>query len=129
MATNDRPKTNSITHLVKLVAEEVMKEMLPEKLQPFRNMDKILGVRINRLEAILRSGFSIDPLPDIENCPEHWNTPYAGSGWDKGEECDLLNEFDKAVQWMASQHGRTEVAIRCRLSDLVKQGKLNIRGN
>jgi hypothetical protein len=140
----DRPKTNSITHLVKIVAEEVVRDALErgglrpdraalecavlESVQPIKNVLKLVNIRLGKLERVLGALSALDPQPDIDVTPEDWEKAYHGASWGQVEEAELVKQFDKAVKWMASQHGRTEVAIRCRLQEMIRGGRLSVRG-
>jgi hypothetical protein len=141
MDTQNRPKTNSITHLVKIVAEEVVQAALEnrhaqidearmraamddaagrivkDEVAPLKTMMRLLNMRLLNLEC---GG----DIPDLGEVSDQWECHMAGCYWDEHEEGDLLKEFDRAVKWIAAQHGRTDVAIRCRLTDLRKQGRL-----
>jgi hypothetical protein len=145
---SDRPKTNSITHLVKIVAEEVVTAALEKRgapidktsiecailenvsdhIQPIKNVLKLVNIRLGRLERVLGALSALDPQPDIDATPEDWEKAYHRAPWGQAEEGELSEQFNKAVKWMASQHGRTEVAIRCRLSEMIHSGRLRVKG-
>jgi len=144
----DRPRTNSITHLVKIVAEEVVTaalekrgvqidkasvecailENISDHVQPIKNVLKLVNIRLGKLERVLGALSALDPQPDIDVTPEDWERAYHGASWGQAEEAELTKRFDKAIKWMAAQHGRTEVAIRCRLQEMIRGGRLSVRG-
>ena len=136
---NNREKTNSVTHLVKIIADESVEEALSSRrimtketteclvldnLQPIKNVVKIMQLRLGNIERQLAP--CLDQQPDIDAAPEDWNKPSAGAPWSQDEECELQRNFAKAVAWMANKHGRTDTAIRCRLRDMIRKGSIHL---
>lgn len=122
MSNCSREKTNSITHLVKIVAKEVVEELLQGRENVQASMEKeikSLRRKVNFLQYCLQ-----DEVPSIEDCPEEWKKDNAGAFWDRNQEDDLLCDMKLAVKWMASRHRRTPGAIEARLSQLRREGRL-----
>jgi len=100
-----REKTNSITHLVKMVAAEVFKE-------EFERREK---------ERIIHKA----SMRDMENrlCQAiSTNVEKAGRPWSEEEDSLLLQELKTAVAQIALNHKRSRGAIssRIRQKELVK---------
>ena len=92
-----REKSDSITHLVKIVAREVVKEELA-KLEKRNRQDlrpiteKLCGELISVLDRV-------------------------GKKWEQAEDDLLVVELNVALNKIAQNHGRTEKAILCRIND------------
>jgi len=88
-----REKTNSITHLVKIVAEEVFDQKI-EEFKGELDIEEITKKAIGKIQTSLK---------------------HAGDIWDK-KECEILKaEFRVALNQIAVNHGRSTGAIRERL--------------
>jgi len=84
----NRQKTNSITHLVKIVAEEVLEE----------NFERLM------------SNYEESKRPKAEKYPNR-----AGDPWEPYERESLRREFEDAINSIALNHNRTFGAIRERI--------------
>lgn len=113
----DRKSSTSITHLVKIVAEEVVNEMVSSgkltSIQDISNAVQPLEERIEKVEREL--GFSAEVFREIENTPKKWGLGKAGEIWTDDQDCRLAQDFNTALRWMAMRQGRTEVSIKCRI--------------
>jgi len=94
-----REKTNSVTHLIKIVAKEVYDDQL----------DKIFE-RIEKLESsahvhLFQPTFSPETIKSR-----------AGEAWTEDEERALDDELTRALEWIAQKHGRSSGAIQARIS-------------
>ena len=85
-----RQKTNSITHLVKIVAEEVFHDLM--KKRPQQTPREFLDLIQSDLEM-------------------------AGQKWSKAEDQMLIDEVRVAVATIAKNHQRTIGAIVARVQD------------
>ena len=99
----EREKTNSITHLVKIVAREVFNE-------EFRDRSMKLSVDRLRIEDEIRS-LGTDFLGKIQTSLEK-----AGRLWSREEDALLEQEVRTAVAQIAKNHSRSIVAITSRIS-------------
>lgn len=99
-----RPKTNSITHLVKIVAREV-----------FEDKFDFLHRKVNRLERELNE-VEMPLVPDdaflkqLESDLEN-----AGGPWFGKEDRELSVEVDTVIRFLAKRHGRSVGAISSRI--------------
>lgn len=119
---SSREKTNSITHLVKIVAGEVLEEREARHEVAHAHMEgaiRKLNRRVNLITACLA-----DEIPQIESCAEEWNTPNAGDFWSDAEEDALICDLKQAIKWMAARRGRTTGAIDARLAQLVRSHRV-----
>ncbi len=91
-----RQKTNSITHLVKIVAQEIWDQNTP------------------RTEQVIT--YNIDAKDLIDNLVN--NLRKAGASWSLGEEDLLRKEMDVALKTLAVNHQRTVGAIVARIKFL-----------
>jgi len=98
-----RPKTNSITHLVKIVAREVVVEELRTRFKNQHRNDNELLERINELG---RNFFGT-----IQTSLEK-----TGTRWLAEEDELLVQEVRTALSQIAKNHSRSVVAIRSRIS-------------
>lgn len=89
----ERPKTNSITHLVKILIAEELHKVLPE-----------IHDRLAELEKI---------EDELEN---------AGSSWDMLEDRKLYQELDCFITRTAKRHKRGDGVIHSRIKMLFKTG-------
>ena len=108
-----REKTDSITHLVKIVAKEVISEALAEG---FGDVDwKELCSMFNkasefekRISALERNTTSFSITNKLQN---------RGSMWNDYEDDMLIDAVNAAITVIAAEHGRTPYAIKRRLQD------------
>jgi len=103
----DRPKTNSITHLVKIVAKEVLEDRLPKSYGLARDHEE----RLSQLEEfwkkpLLDTKFLTELESDLEN---------AGGPWYPNEDRKLEAEVDVILRFLAKKHSRTVGAIKARI--------------
>ena len=100
-----REKTNSITHLVKIIAQEVFDENV-EKLKMNNSTIVIDGEKITM--SILDS----------------LDKNFAGKKWSMIENNILESELNAAIAQIAKNHGRSRGAIICKIverqNDLLK---------
>lgn len=111
----NREKTNSITHLVKIVAEEVFEEKFGELRQKLQQ-------ELTTEEAILRR---LQPLRDrlFGQAQRKNNMSEVGLIWSKSDDEALRILFSDFLDAVAPGFGRTKTAIRCRIKDkLLGQG-------
>ena len=97
MENCNRKKTNSITHLVKIVAEEVANEVFDKKLECISQNPKIQNI------AELISGLS------------EFDTSNRGQIWPDADDYLLEKEVEFALAQIAKNHKRTVGAIRSRI--------------
>ena len=90
----NREKSNSITHLVKIVAKEVVEDLLK-------------GYKENILEEHLTL-----KRREVAN-----NATNAGEFWTKDEDDLLETEVLLSMLKIAKKHNRTLGSIRCRIQD------------
>ena len=101
----NRPESNSITELVKIVAREVVKEEVRqhERSQPHTSKssaeDMIRQVTQERLDNVISS------------------LQMAGSSWSKEEDALLCEEVAVALAQIAKNHNRSSLSIKCRIGD------------
>lgn len=115
-----RESTTSVTHLVKIVAKEVVSDMLEsgEILSPgsLFGSDGVVS-RLERLEQELCIG---ETDTEIENTPNKWSCESAGRIWEPEQQTMLEDDLKTAIAWMARrQHrsaGSIEIWIRCILA-------------
>ena len=101
---NTREKSNSVTHLVKIVAKEIFDEEIG-----------VLGVE-DRLKALEGKGFVGSASAMFSNIVSSLEN--AGDPWDRKEDELLLKEVNLAVSVIAKNHRRSEGAIRSRMKYL-----------
>jgi hypothetical protein len=104
----DREKTNSVTKLVKIIAQEVVDENIQcikknneSRCQDYNN----LSDRVSYLENIIR------PLK---------NAPCGGEFWSDEDHERLTRNFNQFNILMAKRFGRTPLAIKCRIKNYLK---------
>lgn len=115
-------KTDSITHLVKIVAAEVLDDKLKEhSVATSEEISKIVGTIDSRLRRVEQElGLSVPTIA----APKEWVAYRAGRSWEFEEEEALTEDFNTAIKWMASRRGRTEGSIYARVRKLAKDGCL-----
>ncbi len=97
----EREKTNSITHLVKVVArEEIENYMLTHKI----NLDHLEDLTTQLLSDV------------ISTCEK------TGAKWERDEDALLIQEVRAAIAQIAKNHSRSIHAIKCRID---QKGLLN----
>ena len=97
-----RERTDSITQLVKIVAEEVFDKKhnrLETSLAYYRNI-------VARIEA-LEQGMVLQTITN--------ELMKVGDKWSSTEDSLLVDSLNKAIEVIATAHGRTPVAIRSRI--------------
>ena len=99
----EREKTNSITHLVKIVAREVVVEELRTR---FRNQHRNDTELLARIDELGRNFYGA-----IQTSLEK-----AGQYWLKEEDELLIQEVEIALAQIAKNHGRSIIAIRSRIN-------------
>jgi hypothetical protein len=99
-----RECSNSITQLVKIVAREVVEEVLEEKEKKARQKSD--------------STWNPDKLGVLNNVKDCINihAERAGNDWSQEEDNFLVLELDKAIKTIAQNHKRNPGAIRARIS-------------
>jgi hypothetical protein len=96
-----REKTDSITHLVKVVALEMIEQHLDES---YKGLDE-------RLEALETLGESSKPVEvNFGDCQR------AGNLWSTFERVSLDVDLKAFLINMAKKHGRSVGAIKCELN-------------
>jgi len=85
-----RPKTNSITHLVKIVAKEVFEE---------------------EMKKIKYTGVNYEKLKEVFCAPLDNGLQNLGRKWNDAEDELLKAEINFAINKIAENHGRTFGAI------------------
>ena len=124
----ERESTNSITHLVKIVAREEIKKKhldLLKVVQSLAREQKRMKLKINELSRItdckiaaLAYSYKIKKLPEEENIMEN-----AGDPWNFVEDNLLSGEINSYVNTLATQHSRSADAIRTRIRHLHRNNK------
>lgn len=114
MTRNERrQKTNSITHLVKIVAQEVVAE---EMSSHFEGINK----RLTALELVSGQPKLIDTSEAMRSIKNELDK--VGGSWSKNESKLLDKELTLAIAAIAANHGRTVGAIKARIDryDLIQ---------
>lgn len=142
-----REKTNSITHLVKIVAEEViagrvnktwesidgwsdkiiaLKQRLRDSEAKYKRVGDhqvVLSDKINTLEKQVKKLFAkSDEMPEFaKECLDsiQSNLEKAGRVWTMEEDAILIHEVRTAVATIAKSHQRSAGAIRNRIEDKI----------
>ena len=117
----DREKTDSITHLVKIVAKEVFEEEM-RRYPFFGTQTRSLMERVEHLETLLKK--DAEPALTNENTVTYASAVNAGRPWGHFEEGFLKQALMKTFEVLAERHGRTPGAIKERLRLLVKESKI-----
>lgn len=123
-----REKTTSVTHLVKIVAEEVVLGMVQKEqipcIEDLRNAEDGLKAlelttenRLKRIEAELSLE---ETLPDIAATDESWSTDKAGLTWSNNEDKELEENVELALKWIAKQHNRSVGGVRARVKRTIR---------
>lgn len=97
----ERQSTNSITHLVKIVAREVFKEEFAGRL------DNKLRAYIDRELARQLQNFRVSPA---EKGHRSWRY------WKEEEDTHLRISFDEFIADVGLRMGRTSSSVRCRIA-------------
>lgn len=100
-----REKTNSMTHLTKILIKEVMESDLT-----------IICDRLCQLETHKLKETTIDVTEVLNNIKN--NLDNRGECWSQKENDLFLNEMKVAIKTIAANHGRTVGAITARLNHL-----------
>ena len=93
----ERPKTNSMTHLTKILIKEVLEEELWKVIPEIK--DRLLLLEAKKDE------------------PEN-----AGEPWGLSEDLKLTKEIDEFIMCTAKRHKRSDGAIQARIKMLFKTG-------
>jgi len=104
-----REKSNSITHLVKIVAQEVFNER-------FKHIEYLIDKhheRLMQLELDKRTTRLIDHSHILNEIKS--NLEQAGQYWSKNEDQLLKDEVSAAISTIANSHGRSKSAIVSRI--------------
>ncbi|KKM08237.1 hypothetical protein LCGC14_1725870 [marine sediment metagenome] len=105
MENRKREKTNSLTHLTKILIKETMESDLT-----------IICDRLRQLETHKYKETVIDTTEILNNIKN--NLDNVGDPWNKKENDLLLSEMKVAIETIAANHGRTGGAITSRLNHL-----------
>lgn len=105
-----REKTNSITHLVKIIAEEVFEEKFGTLQIP--PPTGLLG-RIEVIEDFIK--INVKPPISNEGATTYSGDVNAGKPWSDFEDDVLAREFAHTLRILSERHGRTIGAIRERI--------------
>jgi len=110
MKKEDREKTNSITHLVKIVAQEVFNENY--KLKEIQKQIDELEKEIDSLKRIFfKKEYAEENVKIAENSLKNNRAI-----WSDYEDKLLKKEFECALNNIALSHKRTSGAIRSRIN-------------
>ena len=109
MENNKREKSNSLTHLTKILIKETMESDL-----------RIICDRLCQLETHKMKETVIDATEILNNIRN--NLRNVGESWEKEEEEILKREMKMAIVTIASNHGRSVGAIRSRLEHMKFHG-------
>jgi len=104
-----REKTNSITHLVKIVANEIFHE----KLLFLTTKVDSLTAQINELDTGVPKELRVDFHEKL--CAIQSSLSSAGASWEKNEKILLQQELSIAIAQIAKNHDRTTGAILARI--------------
>ena len=110
-----REKSNSITHLVKVVAKEVFEENKKVFLQVLpSNYIREAEERFKGIESRLTYQENIHPhqMKDHEIKDVKLDAYRAGESWDSEEWNKLCMEIEFCLEMIAKKHGRTPYAIK-----------------
>lgn len=114
---NKRQASTSITHLVKTVAEEVVKEYFKTRIGG--HIDSLAG-RICDLERVFKEPF----IPDLKDFLSELKSDLeeAGQPWMLNEDKKLAVEVETVLAYLAKRHGRSVWAIKARIKqrDLIR---------
>ena len=107
-----REETNSVTYLVKLIAEEVFEELSTADYNR-------LSARIELLEN--RPVITVDGTTFLKTIQS--NLKKAGEYWSKDEDSLLIDEVKTALATIAQNHRRSKGAIVARIlqKELIKK--------
>lgn len=97
-----RQQTNSITHLVKIVANEEIDRRINELKQEAINTQPRIGV--------LTENFRKDLQASLDN---------AGGPWSDAENCQLREELAVALALIAKTHSRSGGAISAKVRQIL----------
>lgn len=104
----ERKSSNSITHLVKTVAEEVAHDMYEDRITELETVDRPIMPSAegccHNIECALAK-FSTTYTPDSR----------CGHSWTARESNTFQKEFETAIRWIARNHGRSVGAIRAKI--------------
>ena len=115
-----RESSNSITHLVKIVAQEVIKEELGKVYEALHESASEHTIATNKRLAVIEQELCLTDIPEIENTPTSWNAENAGQKWDRDEEYELANDWSIALAWLARRRKRSVGSIDARLRHLIR---------
>lgn len=101
-----RESSDSITHLVKIVAKEVFDDKII-RISKFVEVYNDLESRVIALEGI-------DVVEKVVKPLQNANTP-----WTPFEDDTLREALDSAIETIAVRHGRTVIAIRSRIEQKI----------
>lgn len=104
-----RERSNSITHLVKIVAREEMNEPLIELEERINYKLAELGSKIRGLESEVKTCAEKFPPSEIKR---------VGDSWSDWEENTLLKEYHDFIRRASAHHGRNQAGITSRLKKL-----------
>ena len=117
-----REKTDSITHLVKIVAREVFEDQVGELYTVWDGkIDRItiLERQVRKLFALSNEVLTEEVLKRFNSIQS--NLEKAGRVWSKDEDELLVWEVRTAVATIAKSHQRSKGAIRDRISQKIIQ--------
>ena len=112
MENNKREKTNSLTHLTKILIKETMESDLTIICDRLRQLETHKYKETKETKETITDYTSVF-LSNIKN--KLYNV---GDPWNQKENDLLLGEMKVAIEIMAANHGRTVGAIKSRLDHL-----------
>lgn len=111
-----RTQTNSITHLVKIVAREIVKEECEAQFDNIKH--RLTTLEMASGEPATKVIDAIVALKKVRN-----SLSQAGGPWSTQEHALLVREVKTAIEQIAANHERTSGAIKARMrqKDLLTQ--------
>ena len=113
----NRESTNSITHLVKIVAEEVVMDVLEREGFTNKPWDQLYS---NQILQTIRDTAK-DHLESVS-----YNVERAGYSWDSEEREIFRQEITTAIAQIAKNHKRTMGAVRAALKRAINEGEITL---
>lgn len=115
MGKEDRPKTNSLTHLAKALAREVVQEEVSPQLDNIKHRLTTLEVAFDQPVMVIDASKAMESIKN--------KLDKVGGPWPAKEQVLLDEELKLALSIIAANHGRTLGAIKARIDrfDLIKK--------
>lgn len=112
MENNKREKSNSLTHLTKILVKEVMESDLKNIYNRLCHLETHNEIEKETKKIVI----DIDVKEFLNNIKNKLDN--VGESWEKEEEEILKREMKVAIATIAANHGRTVGAITSRLENM-----------